>query len=275
MKIEKSNFVNIYTFAKYFLLSSDQITLSKLEEFLTPNHEKRESLKDIFYNLCLSAQNRQMSTRVIGQSIESVENLRGILLDFNPHLVAKKYNSLEQLKLLGEIISELQPTGKIRDTKKSLWPQYCKSIIDSAHFLSTFENANQFHVWTKNFLSNPNSKPALPLIISTNISGIGFALACDFLKNIGYSEFGKPDVHLKEIFRGCGLIEKQSTLKEDFQTLKVVDLIAEANNVSAFSVDRVFWLIGSGKFEIDGFTINLKRQRSNFIKEYEKHITLQ
>jgi len=75
-------------------------------------------------------------------------------------------------------------------------------------------------------------------------------LACDFLKELGYRNYGKPDIHIKEIFKETGLNNKGAT---DYQTLKAVIRIAESNTaksneVTPYNVDKLFWLIGSGYF---------------------------
>ena len=43
------------------------------------------------------------------------------------------------------------------------------------------------------------------MLISHVVSGIGFALACDFLKELGFVNFAKPDVHVKAIVKGLNL----------------------------------------------------------------------
>ncbi len=109
------------------------------------------------------------------------------------------------------------------------------------------------------------------MMISLEIAGIGFPLACDFLKEIGFVNFGKPDVHIKAIFKGLRLIDpnEKSTIKQDYQTFKMIDKIASANNVSSFEVDKIFWLIGSGHFYLTGYRIG--RNRKDFIKKYWRH----
>ena len=85
----------------------------------------------------------------------------------------------------------------------------------------------------------------MPLILEAEIYGIAFPLACDFLKELGYVEFRKPDVHIIEQFEALDLVEKKSS---KYQVLKAITRIAEHVGVSAYNVDRVFWLIGSGYF---------------------------
>ena len=67
-------------------------------------------------------------------------NLINSLFNFNPKKVTENYSKEESSKLLDKIIIELKPRGNIRRTKKSEWPKYCRSVIDSAYFLSEFEN---------------------------------------------------------------------------------------------------------------------------------------
>ncbi len=165
-----------------------------------------------------------------------------------------------------DILSELKPKGQIRTTSRSLWPQFCQSVIDSAYFLSTFQSAKDFFNWCDSIALATKSKPALPLIISIEITGIGFPLACDLLKELGYINYGKPDVHIKEIFKGLNLIDtnENSILKQDYNTLKILDDIAEENKVSTYVVDKILWLIGSGFFYLDN--INIGRHRADFIR---------
>jgi thermostable 8-oxoguanine DNA glycosylase len=267
--------IELYEFAYNFLLSKKGITRELIEKHFVPEFDKPNNLNDIFQRLCHTAQNKQMSTKVIGGSIGGVENLRKVLFDFNPKQVCINFSKSEKEELLNEIILKLQPKGQIRRTSRSIWPQFCQSVLDSAYFINEFENAESFYNWANLFANDEKTKPALPLLISLEISGIGFPLACDFLKEIGYLNFGKPDVHLKEVFKELNLIDpnEKSTIKQDYQTLKLIDKIALENNTTAFEVDKIFWLIGSGNFYLS--KINIGRNRNEFIKEAKKHYTQQ
>ena len=265
----------LYEFAYKFLLEKEGVTESLIKEHFEPEYNKPDDLNTIFQRLCETAQNKQMSTKVIGGSIGGVEKLQKILYEFNPKLVSKAFEKTESEKLLNIIISELKPNGQIRRTSRSIWPQFCQSVIDSAHFLNEFESAESFYEWAEFFANDEKAKPALPMLISIEIAGIGFPLACDFLKEIGFLNFGKPDVHLKEIFKELNLIDpnEKSTIKQDYQTLKLIDKIAIDNNISAFEVDKIFWLIGSGNFYLSN--INIGRNRDEFINEVKMHFTQQ
>ncbi|MEO5776672.1 MAG: hypothetical protein ABIQ27_07185 [Flavobacterium sp.] len=264
----------IYNHALNYLISHDSISKQEIEKHLIPLHQKPNDFNIIFKRFCETAQNKQMSVKVIGNSIGGVEKLSPILFDFNPHKVAAKYSSLDAFHLFEEIKLKLNPSGKVRDTKKSLWPLYCKTIIDSAHFLANFKTINDFYEWAHFYTNDTRSKPALPLMISIEISGIGFPLACDFLKEIGFEEYGKPDVHIKEIFKALNIINpnEKSTLKQDYEALKAMDRIAKLNNVSTYAVDKIFWLIGSGDFYRSN--IKIGQNRSKFIEKVKSKIEL-
>lgn len=255
----------LYKFATDFLLSFDNVTQEDLNIHLASEYEKPKDLKTIYKRLCVSAQNKQMSPQVIGNSIGGIDNLKNVLFDFDPHEVATNYKKTDIDLLLKDIKEKLNPSGQFRTTSKSLWTQFAKSVIDSAYFLKSFNTAENFYEWANFFANDTRAKPALPLMISIEINGIGFPLACDFLKELGFTEYGKPDVHLKDIFKALNIIndkEKNAT-KQDYATLKAIDRIANSNNVTPYAVDKVFWLIGSGNFYVTGK--NIGRQKQNFI----------
>ncbi len=255
-------------FATKFLLSFENITKEDIDIHLVSESNKPRDLKKIFFRMCVSAQNRQMSNKVIGKSIGGVESLNSVLFKFNPKKVAKEYDRTERMKLLSAIKNSVNVSGKIRTESKSIWPQYCQSIIDSAHFLNSFKSADDFYNWAEFFEKDIRAKPGLPLMLSTEISGFGFPLACDFLKEIGFNGFGKPDVHLKRIFQGIGKLSSdiKSNTTLDYLTFKIIDDIARSCRTTSYAVDKIFWLIGSGRFYLTDKTIG--RNRDLFIHEY-------
>jgi thermostable 8-oxoguanine DNA glycosylase len=260
------DYKELYKYAYNYLLSKDKVTDELIKKHFVPEYQKPDSINDIYKQLCTSAQNRQMSNKVIGLAIGGIDQLRTVLFDFNPQKVTKAYAKTDNLLLLETIVIKLRPKGEVRKTSRSLWPQFCQSVIDAAYFLHIFEEAKDFYKWADFFAKDLRAKPALPLMISTEIAGIGFPLACDFLKEIGFIQYGKPDVHLKEIFRELYLINpnEKNNLKTDYQVHKVIDQIAIENNVTPFEVDKLFWLIGSGNFYHAGLKIG--RNRGEFIE---------
>lgn len=181
-----------------------------------------------------------------------------VLFGFDPVKVASR--GWDADLLLDQIVERLHPVGQVRRGSRSLWPRFCRAVVDGAEFLAQFESADEFNEWVKLFDNDDRTRPALPMLLSYEIDGLGFALACDFLKELGYVDFGKPDVHLKEIFSALGL----SRSKGDYDVFKAIVRVARHAGVTCYHVDKLFWLIGSGNFYLDGVTVG--RQRTDFIE---------
>jgi hypothetical protein len=183
-----------------------------------------------------------MKSKVIGGSIDGVEKLSAVLFDFDPNMVLSEYENWEQV--LERVERILRPRGEVRRTGRSLWPLYCKCILSAASFMAQFQSADDFHAWVRFFDEDPRARPALPLLIDREVFGVGFALSCDFLKELGYQNFSKPDVHIKDLFTALGL----SQTRHDFEVFRAVARVAMSAGESPYCVDKLFWLIGSGNF---------------------------
>jgi thermostable 8-oxoguanine DNA glycosylase len=83
------------------------------------------------------------------------------------------------------------------------------------------------------------------MLLSQEIDGFGFALACDFLKELGFINFAKPDVHVKAIVKGLNLSLQGAN---DYTVFKAVARIAASCGTTPYDVDKLFWLVGSGRF---------------------------
>ncbi|MDH4263922.1 MAG: hypothetical protein OEV78_12855 [Spirochaetia bacterium] len=238
----------IYKKAKTFLYenSPSDVTDEIIESYLSVPVLSNEntSLKDIYKRLLESAQNANMKAGVISGSIDGIENLSKVLFEFDHRKVLNIYLGHEVL-LLSDIIEKLKPRGKIRTEEKSIWPKYCRSITSAAEFLTQFSDSKEFFDWANYFYNDKKSLAALPMIIDAEVYGIAFPLACDFLKELGFINYGKPDVHLKDIFEASGLVPLKSS---NYQILKAISRVAESNNETAYNVDKIFWLLGSGYY---------------------------
>lgn len=236
-----------YNFAYNFLVENtpDEITEDIIKSYLVvPSPENSiHSLNTIFERMLESAQNRQMSVNVIGGAIGGVHELGKVLNDFDVTYVLAKYSN--EIALLEKIEDTFELKGKIRVDTKSLWPKYCNTILSTATFLSQFKNESEFITWINSFYNDEKSMAVLPLLISTEVYGFGFALVCDFLKELGFINYGKPDVHIKDILTAYKFISEKAT---DYSVLKTMIVIAKDAGVSCYDFDKVLWLIGSGRF---------------------------
>ena len=239
-----------YTLAKDFLLQSGAgkgVTPELIEKYQHLSAPRPDTLAALYEHILESAQSGNMKAGVIGGSIGGVANLGPVLCDFEPAEVLEKYGSRWE-GVLDDIVAQLKPRGSVPRTPRSIWPRYCRSILSGAGFLSRFSSAEDFYEWVDFFDEDERSRPALPLLLAQEIEGIGFALACNFLKELGYENFSKPDVHVKDIFWALGLSPWGTT---DYEVFRAVARVARNAGVTPYNVDKLFWLIGSGNFYED------------------------
>jgi hypothetical protein len=240
-----------YTLAYDYLLGLhvDGITPELVGKYLHVSEAKSrpDSIPRIYENLLLSAQNANMKAGVIGGSIGGVDKLGPLLYNFQPLDVLAKY-TLGWEQILDEIEKQLHPAGKIRRTSRSIWPHYCQTILSAAEFLIQFHSAAEFYGWVNFFDHDDRARTALPLLLEKEIAGFGFALSCDFLKELGYSNYAKPDVHIRDIFNGLNLCRNHA---DDYEVFHAVVRVARNVGVTPYNADKLFWLIGSGYFYDD------------------------
>lgn len=252
-----------YQLGMSFLLSKKKkgITKEILDRYLyCENKSRPNSIPDIYRRMLESAKNASMTSGVIGD----IEKLRSVLFNFNPAKVIVKYPDWETL--FSEMVTSVNPPGKMRSGKRSIWPRFCRTTLSLASFLMQFPSAADFYSWCDKFDKDSRSRLALPLLLDKEIDGYGFALACDFLKENGYQNYGKPDVHIRDIFEGLELCRQKIS---DYNLLKIIIRIADNVGVSPYCVDKLFWLIGSGFFYYDKETIGkdgkIGRMKAEFI----------
>ena len=241
----------VYELAKNYLpsLRIEGVTPSLIEKYLNPFYlNPRPISKEGLYRRILeSAQNANMKSGVIGGSIDGIDKLAPILDGFNPKGVLAKYGDNWE-EVLDQIVEQLKPRGKIRKTPRSIWPRYCQTILSAAEFIDQFASVDDFFSWVDFFDRDDRSRASLPVLLDHEIKGFGFALSCDFLKELGYINFPKPDVHLRDIFTALELCPEG---EDDYQLFKAIIRLAKHSNVSPYNADKVFWLIGSGNFYED------------------------
>ena len=151
------------------------------------------------------------------------------------------------------------------DNNYNSWHKWSKSVVDSAKFISDFSDVDDFVEFVNRFDYNVSTRIALPLLISKKISGIGFALACDMLKELGFTNYPKPDVHMMDVFSALGLSENEPVSTFEAIVRMSDKCKAVDKEVSPYKVDKVFWLICSGRFYLEKPEINIGRHKKQFI----------
>jgi len=215
-----------------------------------------------------------MRAGVVGGAIGGVAALGPLLFGFDPAAVSRAFPGGWE-EVLDLIEGKLAPRGKVRRTPRSIWPLYCRAILSGAAFLTQFSDADDFYAWADVFDRDHRIRPALPMLLSYEIDGFGFPLACDFLKGLGYFNFGKPDVHVKHVLCGLGFAPARAS---DYEAFKAIISVANDAELSPYHVDKLFWLVGSGYFYDHrdiGHNGRVRTDRAAFIESALRSRTLE
>jgi hypothetical protein len=222
----KSNKLQEIIYQEAFKFLTQHIKVDKIiiEKYLKPEEKrnKPKSINEIFKAILESAQNTSMSPNVIGKSISGIKSnidpLGNLLFDFNPSKTYDKYCQMTDK----ELFNIIKPSLKKIPDKQVLWLRYCKTIISASKFLKQYKNQDAFYNFIDTHSRNEQMRLFLPMLLSFEIDGLGFALACDFLKELGYINYGKPDTHIKDIFLELNLLPKipKNSIKADYLSLK-------------------------------------------------------
>jgi len=223
-----------------------------LEKHLRLGEKSKPDTISLLYNGLLSSLSNRQG---IGNSIGPIENLRSYLFDFNPQEVVANFGK-DWKRLFKTIESSYDPPTKMDITKNgSYWVIFTRGIISGANFLARFQSIEDFNEFVNHFYLNDIIRAALPMLLAAEIYGLGFATACDFLKENGYPEYVKPDVHIKDVFLGLGI----TSTKNDYEVFKEVTRFAKTIDETPYAVDKLFWLIGSGRFYLDDIKVNTNK----------------
>ena len=255
----------IYNTAKEYLdsIKPDGIMLDK---YFLGDCRNYSSLKDVYIQFIRSAQNYQRMPNVI-KFDERRERISELICNFD----YQQIKDISSDNLYWLLRQEFNAGGA--DNNYNCWHKWSKSVVDSAKFISDFKDVDDFTEFVKRFDYNVLTRMALPLLISEKISGIGFALACDTLKELGFTNYPKPDVHLIDVFSALGLSENHpvstfEAIVRMSERVKTID--AEA---SPYKVDKIFWLICSGRFYLEEPEINIGRHKKQFIDFAKQRMT--
>ena len=261
----KQKLQSIYKLAYEYLLDMlpDELTEKDLQKYFIGDRRDFNSLQDVFEQLICSAHNTQGMPNSIKYD-KRRNKIKEILKDFDICEISKMD------------ISELYYTFRdafnvtSNDSKRNYWYKWSNSIIDSAKFLSKFKDLDDFKSFIAQFEYSAYTREALPLLISTKIKGIGFALACDTLKELGYLDYPKPDTHIIDVFYQLGLSDNEEQTAAFEAVVYMSDVCKEIDkSATPYKIDKVIWLICSGNFYLDGCSV--KTRKKQFI-EYIKSV---
>lgn len=247
----------VYSKAKTYILDLISKYFSNPEEILKQyliDQSKYNTLNDANRRLVQSMSNRNMMASVIAFDKRSTE-IDKLLFGYDPKQIVNNYHNGDIL--LEEFVKKFPEIDVSR--KWNLWQQFSDWIISWSRFMSVFKDKEEFDTFVKRFSLNIYTKASLPMLLEKEIKGFWFALACDFLKELWYRDYPKPDVHLIEIFYQTGLCVS----KQPYDVYKSIIEMCEIVWEDAYTVDKIFWLIGSWRMYLHN--ISLGQNRDKFI----------
>lgn len=232
----------LYETAYQMLLSMlpQRLTERDLDKYLQGNRFNPKDLKEVYRAFIRTAQNYQFMPNVI--QFDNRENtIAEILHDFD-------YKYVFTLNP-DDLYDDFKSTFGISSEKS--WRLWSKAVVDSAKFICPFKSINEFD----EFVTKSKDLKTVPLLISRKIRGIGFALACNALKDIGYLDYVKPDVHLIDICDALGI-----TGRDQIEVFDAMQQIAKDNNITPYKLDKVLWLVCSGYFYEDQIRVKGRKE---------------
>ncbi|MGP1505523.1 MAG: hypothetical protein ACTTIR_07875 [Eggerthia catenaformis] len=255
----------LYNFSYDYLkkMARDTMSIQQIDDFLNnadikPNWEKWE---DVFELLANILQDFQMYSNVIKFN-ERKNDIKDILHDYD-------INYISQLNE-DDLVNIFKFRFKFE--KETLWRRYSRSLIDLAKFFSSFKDINEFRNVCDAMNISYVSREAFALFLSKKIYNMGFAIACNILKELGYLEYIKLDVHMIDICRKLFTNNfeniKINSEEEKILTFEIMTEIANDANVSPYNLDKVWWLICSGNFY--RYDVKIPSHKVDFINSAKK-----
>lgn len=235
------SYKNIYSCSYKYLREISPI--SDLSKYFVGDNSNPQDLKDVFRELIRTAQDYQSMPNVI-KFVSRESTIKNMLRGYDLEYIS----SLDPAKLYYSFREEFGVTTK--DSKMNSWYKWSCSVVDSAKFVNQFESVETFQSFVNEYQNNVLTRALLPTLVADKIRGIGFALACNALKELGNLKYVKPDVHLIDICEELHLAKRTP-----IDVFEIITKIAEESDVEPYKVDKVLWLICSGNFYKDDIRI--------------------
>lgn len=259
--------MNFYEFSYNYLLNQTNgiLTKNEVDSFITEVDSAPErTIESIYEMLVIVLQDYQSMPNVI-KFFDRKNDIKRILKDFDVNEVSR----LSVDDIYNAFKSEFGIN--IKNEKRNSWYKFSRGVFEGAIFMSKFNTVQEFDIFIEAFRLNSHTKLALPLLLSTEIYGLGFALACNWLKELGYKEYPKPDVHMIDIFKSVDLCGD-----DQISCYKAMVRTAEDCSIDAYALDKVLWLICSGNYYRYNKTsgkssTQLKKEFIDSLKEWKQN----
>lgn len=239
LNLDKQAAALIWDTAKSYL--AERLSAEILSYYVAGKaNPRRTRMPQVYRGLLLSLQNRQGMMNSIG-GVAALDAMAPLFDDYDPKAVTVRYAG-DWKDLFRTIRRERKPASRmVMSNPRSYWVHFCKGALDGAAVLARFGGLKAFAAFVDKFAGDAIAAPGLPLMLAREIHGLGFALACDFLKEAGWSAYAKPDTHTNAILSGLGIGDGSG-----YSTFKGIVRLAALVGEEPYTVDKYLWLIGSG-----------------------------
>lgn len=260
--------MNLYDYAVYYLKKHTVgLTDSILNEYFKVN--KAESLDEAFKRGVASVNDnnrRTMANPIAYFKPDRKAAIDKVLCGLSLNAVRAKYGD-DVNKLWNDFCTQVVPNSE--QSPRGAWYKFAENIITLVAYLSEFRDIDELYaVFEK--AQSVEEKINLINTVSAKVKWWGFAMASNWIKDMGMTEFCKPDQHVRAIING--IYQTGENEKKIFA--KVIE-IAKKCNVSPFVLDRVLFLVGSGDFYGQGHEHIKKSYNGNeqdFIYSFKTHL---
>ncbi len=254
----------IYKFSYQYLIdiSKDSVSKEKIDQFIKqPDKRNCNCLEDAFDLLLDVLQDFNRNPNVIKYRTRSQEIKRHI-----------EFPNLQHISLLNPSKLSADFATKFDTNGTRCWENYCKGIVSGAKFLLNFKSYGQFKKLCKSFNKNVMTREAFALLLKEKINNMGFAIACNWLKELGYYNYPKPDTHMKDICLTLKLIDNR---EDELGCFEAMSNIAKAAHVRPYMLDKVWWLICTGDFYRYDIKLQIpsKKLKNDFLKALKYRFT--
>lgn len=250
---------NIYSYCHDYLLDAkpSNVTIPQIDSLVSEaDSEHCSGLDGVYRMLAIVLQDYQGLPNSI-KFFERETTYRELLCDYDVSKVAK----LSRDEIYRKFTDAY--TFETKNPKRSNIRKYTYGLHDGAVFLNGFKDYGSFKKFVNNFGRDKYTKEALPLLLEEEIFGLGFASACNWLKELGFKEYPKPDTHMIDAFSSIGLCNK-----DPISCYKAMVDVAAQCNVEPYKLDKVIWLICSQDF----YRLGVKATKSEAAKGKAKFL---
>ncbi len=206
-----------------------------------------QNLNDVLHLMLIYLQNEFQ----IEYSKEKIA-IDEILFNYHSEMITLHYSEDKLFHIFSDKF-----TLDFPEFKKSQWQLYTKSIISTANFINSFRSLEEFN---KFIFQYKNNKLELIQLLQSKIFGMNFTIACIILQELGYEEYAKINVHVKDIFTYFNLCDDF-----DYHVFNVLNEMSKVVKDSPYRISQLFLLVCSGNFYHDN--IQVKRGKEQLIEQ--------